>query len=52
MGPIKFLNWLQRAMQALGMDILLDGDRRPPLKIGEERVKRLVFIGRNLPKAL
>lgn len=35
-------------VQAVHM--LLEGDSQRPWKDGEERVTRLVFIGRNLPK--
>jgi G3E family GTPase len=35
-----------------GVHMLLEGDHQRPWKQGEERVSRLVFIGRNLPKDL
>jgi len=34
-----------------GVHMILDGDHQRPWKEGEERVSRLVFIGRNLPEA-
>ncbi|MCZ4093329.1 CobW family GTP-binding protein [Sinorhizobium psoraleae] len=33
-----------------GVHMLVEGDHQRPWRIGEERVTRLVFIGRNLPK--
>ncbi|WP_026620374.1 G3E family GTPase (plasmid) [Ensifer sp. WSM1721] len=33
-----------------GVHMLMEGDHQRPWKFGEERVTRLVFIGRNLPK--
>lgn len=33
-----------------GVHVLMEGDHQRPWKGGEERVTRLVFIGRNLPK--
>ncbi|WEX79450.1 GTP-binding protein (plasmid) [Sinorhizobium numidicum] len=33
-----------------GVHMLMEGDHQRPWKAGEERVTRLVFIGRNLPK--
>ncbi|RVG71860.1 CobW family GTP-binding protein [Sinorhizobium meliloti] len=33
-----------------GVHMLVEGDHQRPWKEGEERVSRLVFIGRNLPK--
>ncbi|NRP75771.1 putative GTP-binding protein YjiA [Ensifer psoraleae] len=33
-----------------GVHMLMEGDHQRPWKVGEERVTRLVFIGRNLPK--
>ncbi|WP_026614206.1 CobW family GTP-binding protein [Ensifer aridi] len=33
-----------------GVHMLMEGDHQRPWKDGEERVSRLVFIGRNLPK--
>ncbi|PDT80240.1 GTP-binding protein [Sinorhizobium sp. BJ1] len=73
MDPNKFFNWLQKTVQAFGMDMLrmkgiisfagdddryvvqgvhmlMEGDHQRPWKFDEERVTRLVFIGRNLPK--
>ncbi|AFL50970.1 G3E family GTPase [Sinorhizobium fredii] len=75
MDPNKFFNWLQKTVQAFGMDMLrmkgiisfagddhryvvqgvhmlMEGDHQRPWKFGEERVTRLVFIGRNLPKSV
>ncbi|MQW86475.1 CobW family GTP-binding protein [Sinorhizobium saheli] len=33
-----------------GVHMLMEGDHQRPWKVGEERVTRLVFIGRNLPR--
>ncbi|WP_081160831.1 CobW family GTP-binding protein [Ensifer aridi] len=33
-----------------GVHMLMEGDHQRPWKTGEERITRLVFIGRNLPK--
>ena len=33
-----------------GVHMILDGDHQRPWKEGEERVSRIVFIGRNLPE--
>ena len=48
-GILSFKNDPERFVFQ-GVHMILDGDHQRPWKEGEERVSRIVFIGRNLPE--
>jgi G3E family GTPase len=49
-GIVSFAGDAERYV-VQGVHMLLEGDHQRPWKVDEERVTRLVFIGRDLPKA-